>query len=94
MLGIGNGAVQKCADNLLRTPRFSVPYERIKGVKGSMVDSPAVSAGQEMAADAEWMLETYEPRVRVNGIEVTGLGGVSDFGLVADLSINFEEGNA
>lgn len=92
MLASGNGTPQQCTDNLLRTPRFSVPYERIKGINGALVDTPAASAGAEMAADAEWLLETYEPRVRVNNIEATKPEGVGDFGIVADLSINFEEG--
>lgn len=91
MLASGNGTPQQCADNLLRTTRFSVPYERIKGINGALVDTPAASAGAEMAADAEWLLETYEPRVRVNNIEATKPEGVGDFGIVADLSINFEE---
>lgn len=91
MLASGNGAPQQCADNLLRTPRFSVPYERIKGINGALVDTPAASASAEMAADAEWLLEIYEPRVRVNSIEVTNPEGVGDFGIVADLSINIEE---
>ena len=34
MLGSGNGEPQTCAENLLKTPRFSVPYERIKGIDG------------------------------------------------------------
>ena len=91
MLASGNAAPQQCADNLLRTSRFSVPYERIKGINGSLVDSPSTSAGAEMAADAEWLLETYEPRVEVNSIKATEPEGVGDFGIVADLSINTEE---
>ena len=44
-----------------------------------------------MAADAEWLLETYEPRVEVNSISVTETDEPDDFGLVADLTINTEE---
>ena len=50
MMASGNGAPQQCADNLLKTPRFSVPYERIKGIDGGLVDTPAASAGAGMAA--------------------------------------------
>lgn len=53
MLGSGNGEPQTCAENLLKTPRFSVPYERIKGIDGSLIDSPAATAGDDMIADAE-----------------------------------------
>lgn len=88
MLSSGNGEPQVCADNLLKTPRFSVPYERIKGIDGDLVDSVAATAGEDIAADAEWLLETYEPRVQVNGIEVDPNDGAGDFGIVADISIN------
>lgn len=91
MLGRGNGKAQICANNLLRTGRFSVPYERIKGIKGAIVDSPANFAEGEIVADAEWVLETYEPRVRVNNIEVTGPEDVSDFNIMADVSIIAED---
>ena len=93
MLGKGTGEAQICADNLLRTGRFSVPYERIKGIKGVIVDSPANFAKEEIVADAEWVLETYEPRVRVNDIEVTGSEDVSDFHIIADISIIAEDRN-
>lgn len=88
MLGSGNGEPQTCAENLLKTSRFSVPYERIKGIDGSLIDSPAATTGDDMIADAEWLLETYEPRVQVNSIEANETDGVGDFGIVADLSIN------
>lgn len=91
MLGLGNGAPQQCADNLLRTSRFSVPYERIKGINGALVDMPAALAGEEMAADAEWMLETYEPRISINSINITGMEKESDFVVDADISVNLEE---
>lgn len=91
MMASGNGTPQQCADNLLKTARFSVPYERIKGIDGGLVDAPAASAGAGLAADAEWLLETYEPRVEVNNIEVTNTEEPDDFGLVADLTINTEE---
>lgn len=91
MLKSGNGTPQQCAGNLLKTQRFSVPYERIKGINGAMVDRPAASAGEEMAADAEWMLETYEPRISINGIKVNGYGNESNFTLDADISVKIEE---
>ena len=88
MLSKGNGEPQVCADNLLRTPRFSVPFERIKGIDGDLIDSPSATAGDERVADAEWLLDTYEPRVQVNGVEVDQSDGAGNFGLVADISIN------
>lgn len=94
MLGSGNGTPQQCADNLLRTPRFSVPYERIKGINGAMVDKPSGTAGEEIAADAEWMLETYEPRISINGIKISKQIEGSDFTMDADISINIREDEA
>lgn len=91
MLSSGNSAPQVCADNLLKTPRFSVPYERIKGIDGDLIDTPAATAGTDMVADAEWLLNTYEPRVQVNSIEANEEDGVGNFGIVADLSINQQE---
>lgn len=93
MLASGNGAPEQCADNLLRTVRFSVPYERIKGIDGALIDTPSNIGIPEMEADAEWVLETYEPRVRVNGVKAGVTEGVGAFGIVADISINFEEAN-
>ena len=91
MLSKGNGEPQVCADNLLRTPRFSVPFERIKGIDGDLIDSPSAAAGDELVADAEWLLDTYEPRVQVNSVEVDQSDGSGNFGLVADISINTNE---
>ena len=91
MKGKGNGDPQTCAENLLKTSRYSVPYERIKGIDGDLIDGRADTSAAEMAADAEWLLETYEPRVKVNTIEANDPGGVGDFGITADISINDEE---
>ena len=44
-----------------------------------------------MAADAEWLLEIYEPRVEINSIEAGDPEGIGDFGIVADLSVNFND---
>jgi phage baseplate assembly protein W len=91
MLKSGNGEPQQCADNLLRTPRFSVPYERLKGIDGDLIDSPASTSPAEMAADAEWLLETYEPRAKINSIEAGDPDGVGDFGITADISVNYND---
>lgn len=91
MIAKGNGEPQVCAANLLQTPRFSVPYERIKGIDGSLIDGPANAAPAEMAGDAEWLLETYEPRIRVNSIKANDPDGIGDFGITADLSVNYND---
>lgn len=63
----GNGTPETCASNLLRIVRGEVPFDRVRGLDGSLVDRPNVT--DEAAADAEWLLNTYEPRVTVEGTE-------------------------
>lgn len=62
----GNGTPETCASNLLRIVRGEVPYDRVRGRDGALVDQP--NATDEAIADAEWVLETYEPRVNVESI--------------------------
>lgn len=72
----GNGTPETCASNLLRIVRGEVPYDRVRGRDGVLVDQPNTT--DEAIADAEWLLETYEPRVIVESIETnaeTALAG-------------------
>ena len=64
----GNGTPETCASNLLRIVRGEVPFDRVRGRDGALVDQP--NATDEAIADAEWVLETYEPRVDVDSIEI------------------------
>lgn len=66
----GNGNPEICAENLLKITRGEVPYERIKGLDPRMIDRPQSIAEAEIQQDAEWMLETYEPRVEVKAINI------------------------
>lgn len=59
----GNGTPETCASNLLHIVRGEVPFDRVRGRDGSLVDLP--NATDDVIADAEWVLETYEPRVEV-----------------------------
>lgn len=63
----GNGTPETCASNLLRIVRGEVPYDRVRGRDGALVDQPNVT--DEAIADAEWLLETYEPRVEIESID-------------------------
>ena len=87
MLASGNGRPEVCALNLLRTTRGEVPYERIKGRAGALVDSPAGAAGTDaVIADAEWVLRTYEPRVQSDSIDIDAtLSAIGDFGISANI---------
>lgn len=63
----GNGRPETCASNLLRIVRGEIPYDRVRGRDGALVDQPNVT--DEAIADAEWLLENYEPRVDIESIE-------------------------
>ena len=63
----GNGRPETCASNLLRIVRGEVPYDRVRGRDGALIDK--ANAADDATADAEWLLETYEPRVSVEIIE-------------------------
>lgn len=71
MKASGNGDVNVCVANLLRTFRGEVPYERVKGIDPRIVDRPAMDAEIEIQQDATWLIETYEPRAVVNSITMT-----------------------
>ena len=68
MKASGNGTPQTCVQNLLKTTRGEVPYERIKGI-----DQPSETAASELAAEVEFVVETYEPRVKLTDVELVAL---------------------
>ncbi len=70
MRATGNGAPRVCANNLLQITRGEVPFERVKGLDPRLIDRPFGIAEAEIQQDAEWLLETYEPRVDVNAINI------------------------
>ena len=91
MRSAGNGSPEQCAVNLLLITRGEVPYSRIKGRDAALVDRPASSATAEAEADAEWLLETFEPRMKVESIDVeAALKNVGDFGVNANISTRKE----
>lgn len=83
MLASNNGDPRQCAANLLKLTRGENPYDRIKGIDAAITDAPSASARYDAIAEAEWVLDTYEPRVEVEGINgikipgwVPGVGGM------------------
>lgn len=66
----GNGTPKQCSENLLKCIRGEVPYDRIKGLNSRLIDKPISEAQISARQDAEWLIETYEPRVDVNAIIV------------------------
>ena len=87
MKATGNGSPEVCANNLLRTTRGEVPYERVKGLDPRHIDRPLGVVEAEIQQDAEWLLETYEPRAEINAINIgpseTSTGG---FTITADIN--------
>ncbi len=71
MIAHGNGKTQRCVQNLMRLFRGEVPYERVKGIDPRLIDKPIIEAEPQMRQDAEWLIETYEPRATINGITVS-----------------------
>ena len=70
MLSKNNSNPAVCVNNLIQIARGEVPYDRVKGVSFAHIDVPFAQQTDAIAADAEWMLGAYEPRVEVEGINV------------------------
>lgn len=66
----GNGDPAQCVGNLLRIIRGEVPFERLKGLDPRLIDRPSSIAAEELAADAEWLIENYEPRVNLKNVDL------------------------
>ena len=92
MLAKGNGRPELCVLNLLRITRGEVPYERIKGRDGALVDNPSGPALTAAVADAEWLIETYEPRMQTDSIDIDGtLSQLGDFCITGHLKRREED---
>lgn len=73
MLAHGNGDPLVCALNLVRTVRGEVPYERVKGISRELIDSPASHSREQFMSDTQWLIETYEPRLDVDDIDIKSM---------------------
>lgn len=71
MLSKNNSNPAVCVNNLMQIERGEVPYDRVKGISFAQLDVPIAQATDEIVEDAEWMLDTYEPRAEIDSIEVT-----------------------
>lgn len=71
----GNGSPETCASNLLRIVRGEIPYDRVRGFSGALVDQP--NATKKAAADVRWLLGTYEPRVEIESINISPAEAIS-----------------
>lgn len=82
----GNGTPQVCANNLLQLFRGEVPYERIKGLDPRMYDRPLLAADAQLRQDADWLIDTYEPRAQIKTITVSQSGAATGgFSVTAEI---------
>lgn len=85
MRATGNGAPNVCANNLLRMVRGECPMDRVKGLDPRMVGSPLPTATADLAQDAQWLIETYEPRVDFQGIDTSPGSASGDIVITAKI---------
>ena len=71
MMAKGNGTPQVCVNNLLRTFRGEVPYERVKGLDPRLIDRPIPTSDAQLRQDADWLVDTYEPRAEIKNLTVS-----------------------
>lgn len=48
-------------------------YDRVKGIDPSLLDQPEEIAAPLFEADAKWLIQTYEPRVKVDEVNMDAL---------------------
>lgn len=71
MKASNNGDPRQCAANLLKIARGENPFERIKGICTAIIDTQSNLAQYDTIAEVEWVLETYEPRVEVEDVNIS-----------------------
>lgn len=77
--------METCVENLLKIVQGEVPYSRLKGIDGDLIDQP--NASEELISDAEELVEEYEERASIDDIYINAIidsGG--DFVLTASIS--------
>lgn len=75
MLSSGNSNAEVTASNLIRISRGEVPYDRIKGIDGSLSDMPAEIIAGDIENDVRETIEEYEPRVDVKDVIISRKDG-------------------
>lgn len=86
MKATGNGNPKTCTENILKCTRGEIPYDRIKGLPADLIDKPYTTAAASAKQEVDWLIETYEPRVVVNFINVEPNGSADGgFSITADV---------
>ena len=87
MKSSGNGNPRICAENILKCVRGEVPYGRVKGISPDIVHAPYTEARQRFVQDASLLVEIYEPRVRLESIDLQPADGANgDFSISMELT--------
>lgn len=88
MRSSGNSDPAVCANNLVRISRGEVPYDRTRGVKFAALTGTNLNSTEELQEDTKKMVEIYEPRVKVNSVDIK----VTDAALgQIEATVNIEE---
>lgn len=66
----GNGTPQQCIANLINLFQYEVPYARLKGMPADIIDKPDDEAATIARNHATWLISNYEPRVKINNINI------------------------
>lgn len=77
MRASGNGDKIRCTENLLAIVRGEVPFDRVRGLDVRPIDGVVEEAAEAIRQDAKWVVETYEPRVKVESIQISNKDGSS-----------------
>lgn len=84
----GNGEPMQCVANLLRITRGECPYDRIKGIDPTLIDQPTEIVAPLMQAEAKWLIDTYEPRVNADDVNINAITSQNgNFALNVDAAI-------
>lgn len=84
----GNGEPMQCVANLLRITRGECPYDRIKGIDPTLIDQPTEIVVPLMRAEAKWLINTYEPRVNADEVDINAIASQNgNFALTVDATV-------
>ena len=73
--------------NILRTKKFEVPFMHEMGIDPDHIDSPSYHRQTEIINDVKENIETYEPRVQVLSVSVTGNDVNGDVIITVELEV-------
>ena len=86
----GTGTPERWPAIRMRPSPGPVPYDRVRGRDGALSDQP--NATDEAVADAEWVLETFEPRVNIKDIQISPeAGNPGNFNTYVDIERKEDE---